>query len=178
MKTVVSNEKVAALWAAQSQETARNGKGSFFFEGDTIYSYGYHFPIARWVRNSRGMLGVLVTTEHRSNTTSAHVWKTRLNIPKGTYKFHVPHVERSALSATESGYNKAYFEKRVAKLLEQARKARTQLLAVVSEAEETRLHANAYAEFFGEPWRLPEIYLPDKLAAKVFALRYKDSGNN
>ena len=50
-------------------EQVKSGRkvGSMFFEGDTIYSYGKHFPIARIVRGA-----VLYNHETYSATTSSH----------------------------------------------------------------------------------------------------------
>jgi hypothetical protein len=77
MKTVVKKSQVAHLWANQVQPSARNGGGSFYFEGPTIYSYGAHFPIAEHVQNARGEKAVLFTRDTRSVTTSAHISSTR-----------------------------------------------------------------------------------------------------
>lgn len=61
----MNNNEVAHLWANQSRA---EGKGShFYFEGDTIYSYGSHFPIAR---HYKGV--VLFTTKSYSRTTAKH----------------------------------------------------------------------------------------------------------
>ena len=81
MKTVVSSSEVAHLWAHKTQAYARNsGRGSVFFEGDTIYSYGHHFPIARHV-TIKGQPAVLFTTRHYSVTTSGHCSMVRSAIP-------------------------------------------------------------------------------------------------
>lgn len=61
----MDNKQVAHLWANKSRESA-NGS-HFFFEGDTIYSYGHHFPIAR---HHKGC--VLFTQKDYSVTTSRH----------------------------------------------------------------------------------------------------------
>lgn len=46
--------------------------GSLFFEGNTIYSYGYHFPIG--IIDTRNVARVvLFTTRSYSNTTSKHI---------------------------------------------------------------------------------------------------------
>ncbi len=40
-------------------ESGKNSNGSLFIEGDTLYSYGYHYPLARrengkfWVNGER-----------------------------------------------------------------------------------------------------------------------------
>ena len=47
----MNNSMVAHLWANEKKES---GKGSnLFFEGRSIYSYGYHFEAGRIVRNKR-----------------------------------------------------------------------------------------------------------------------------
>ena len=43
-------DMVAHLWAHRAQESAPQ-RGNFYFDGDTIYSYGSHFPIARHVKH-------------------------------------------------------------------------------------------------------------------------------
>lgn len=71
----MNNQQVAHLWTTG---TKTSGKGSnFFFEGDTIYSYGHHFPIAR--RISEGFY--LITERGYSNSTSRHISYTRQAIP-------------------------------------------------------------------------------------------------
>jgi len=69
MKQVFDNHEIAHIWAKQSQEFGRTSNRSMYFEGDTIYSYGRHFPIARIL--SGGI--VLFTTRKYSVTTSKHV---------------------------------------------------------------------------------------------------------
>lgn len=72
MKTVFTDlSTIAHMWANQLQSNARNS-GNFFFENDTIYSYGRHFPIAKHVKNANGIDAVLFTQKHYSNTTAKH----------------------------------------------------------------------------------------------------------
>lgn len=73
MRTRVSTSEVAHLFANQTQNEARNGS-NFYFEGDTIYSYGRHFPIA--VHSSTPNI-VYFTTRGYSNTTSKHIYLVR-----------------------------------------------------------------------------------------------------
>lgn len=70
MKHVFNTSEVAHIWAAQSQQSGRNAQGNFYFEGQTIYSYGRHFPIATIVGND-----VLFTDKSYSNTTAKHISK-------------------------------------------------------------------------------------------------------
>ena len=61
----MNNKEIAHLWANQSRP---RGTGShFYFEGDTIFSYGSHFPIARHYKGA-----VLFTRRDHSVTTSQH----------------------------------------------------------------------------------------------------------
>src|SRR5512146_2854588 len=72
MRTVFSNNReVAHVWAQQSQASGRGH--NFYFDGPTIYSYGSHFPIARFVTNERDERAVLFTTRRYSKSTSRHV---------------------------------------------------------------------------------------------------------
>lgn len=58
--------------AEQFADGATKGKtGSMFIEGDAIYSYGYHFVIAR-----RTVNGFQITARKYSPTTSRHTSET------------------------------------------------------------------------------------------------------
>jgi len=79
----MNNQQVAHLWASGNKAS---GKGSnFYFEGDTIYSYGSHFPIAR--RITEGFY--LITERGYSNSTSRHISCTRRAIPSFAKVFSV-----------------------------------------------------------------------------------------
>ena len=82
-------DMIAHLWANRSQDSARNAGGNFYFDGDTIYSYGSHFPIARHVETKRGR-AVLFTTRDYSVTTSGHKWAV-LRACRHLTVFHVQH---------------------------------------------------------------------------------------
>lgn len=67
---MASYADVARAWATQSEK--RKTSRRLHYEGDLIYSYGTHFPIARHFTNSRGEPGVLFTTKTHSQSTSNH----------------------------------------------------------------------------------------------------------
>lgn len=72
MKQVFTDiSTIAHLWANKVQESARN-TGNFYFEKDTIYSYGSHFPIATHFNDV-----VLFTLRTYSVTTSKHLQVVR-----------------------------------------------------------------------------------------------------
>ena len=67
MKTSFKNHsEVAHIWAQQSQESGN--AGNIFFNGKSIYSYGHHFEIARFIIEDI----VFFTTRTYSNTTAKH----------------------------------------------------------------------------------------------------------
>lgn len=145
MKTVFTNRELPHIWAHQSQP---NGRGNnFFFEGDTIYSYGHHFPIARHVANARGDRAVLFTTRDYSVTTQRHKSLTRraCNGRVFTVPFH-------GESGPVSSYRKTFLDDYQTRIAAQeltvgrSRKhtdwALERLMALVDEA-------NAFADFAG-----------------------------
>ena len=75
---------------AQVARLARNPGHNFYFHGDTIYSYGSHFPIARHVENNRGQ-AVLFTTRGYSATTAGHKCMVE-GACRHLTVFHVPDV--------------------------------------------------------------------------------------
>ena len=90
MKTKLSNYQLVHVWANQEQE---HGVGSnMFFERDTIYSYGYHFPICK-IENVSGENYYLFTTSEYSNTTAKHKHLVLRAIPDQTNIIKVKKVD-------------------------------------------------------------------------------------
>lgn len=83
----MNNSMVAHLWANEKQESA-NGS-NFYFEGESIYSYGSHFEVGRIVRNKRGEKAYLINDIYRSSSTSKHQCYVRDAIPTGSKVFSV-----------------------------------------------------------------------------------------
>ncbi len=77
VKTVYPTSEIAHLWAHQTQRSARNPQGNFYFQGDVIYSYGEHFPIARIRHNGKKKM-VMITTRTFSSMTSGHTAAVRM----------------------------------------------------------------------------------------------------
>ena len=64
MKT---NSEISHIWANNLEYKGK--QGSLFFNGNTIYSYGSHFPIAKHLDNET----VLFTNRSYSNSTAKHI---------------------------------------------------------------------------------------------------------
>ena len=70
-----SHYEIAREWAAQSRASRKNK--SFLFEGDTIYSYGKHWPLAKRICIGTGadyqrIALINPLSDRRSPTTSRH----------------------------------------------------------------------------------------------------------
>ena len=84
----MNNSQVAHCWANQ---TKAKGRGSnFFFEGESIYSYGGHFEVARLVQTERNKTIALHTTTNYSVTTQRHKQEARMACHNLHDSFHVP----------------------------------------------------------------------------------------
>jgi hypothetical protein len=139
MRTKFSNSELAHTYANQSQNSGRSS--SMFFEGRTIYSYGYHFPICSIVANQQGEEALLFTTRGYSNTTGKHITIVRsatnqykkiyCNNPKGSHNENF----KAWLSSSET----------IAKNLINARKPEKYL----TEIAYNKRQAEQYCEFFG-----------------------------
>lgn len=90
MRIVVNKREVAHLWAHKAQHHAKTSTGNFYFHDSTIFSYGYHFPIATFINNNNGDEAVLVTTRTYSVTTASHISMVKRAITHLDNVFHVP----------------------------------------------------------------------------------------
>lgn len=52
--TVFDNDMVAHVWAQGKQSMGRSHNGNFYFEAETLYSYGRHYPVA--IRDRKGRI--------------------------------------------------------------------------------------------------------------------------
>lgn len=83
----MDNSMVAHLWANEKKEYAYGS--NFYFEGDSLYSYGNHFKIGRIVRNEQGQRAYLVNLDKYSTSTAKHQNYMTRAIPDGEYIFDV-----------------------------------------------------------------------------------------
>ena len=142
---VFPSSEIPHLWAHKTQADARNnGRGNLFFEGDTIYSYGRHFPIARWVKSGKRE-AVLFTERGYSNTTAKHKGMVRSAIPAGVTVFTVPDVRTHNHEA-----NLQYYVSQAKEFFEKALRA-VQVFSFnwkINQAREFVEEGRQYAKFF------------------------------
>ena len=122
-------------------------RGNLYFYGDTIYSYGSHFPIARHVETKRGR-AVLFTTRDYSVTTSGHKW-TVLRACQHLTVFHVEHPTDSNRKGQFDEYRQRYVE--LARKYSRARSNKPWILGSLRNLVD---EANRFAHFFGLRSRL------------------------
>jgi len=147
VKQVYPTNEIPHLSAHKTQSNARNARGNFYFDGDTIYSYGEHFAIARHVTNKSGKKNaVLITTRKYSNTTDEQVHAVRCAIPEGIPVFHVSHPEYDNPAEMVNE-----FVKQVQALAESAiaRKMETTRAEDVNSAGSVIAECRAFCKFFG-----------------------------
>jgi hypothetical protein len=151
----MDNKQVAHLWANKSRERAKGS--SFYFEGDTIYSYGAHFPIARHLRGV-----VLFTSKGYSSSTARHKSYVR-NAINHLESFTVDDVTKEPGKADVKGYAESL--KRQALVCILARDPRPHLDYLQRLTDE----ANRFCEVFGFRARFA---MPDE--STLSALKERD----
>jgi hypothetical protein len=180
-KHVFDTGQIPHLWAHRTQEEARNRQGNLYFTGDTIYSYGSHFPIARHVTNDAGERAVLFTTATYSVTTSSHCSAVRSAIPSGIPVFHVPNVchgrySGSELIADDHAGNLADYTERIEKHVVTSARARSSYAKEWNHEHAVCLRdeAFAYCAFFGLPVpSIPEV--PELNSDALTAIRKREA---
>ena len=69
MKKVFSNTDCVHTFAQRTQNNGRTSNNNIFFEGDSIYSYGYHYELGRFLDDKT----ILINDEGYSNSTAKHI---------------------------------------------------------------------------------------------------------
>jgi hypothetical protein len=136
MKTVLDPQTVAHYWANKVQSNARNSNSSFYFENETIYSYGRHFPIAKHINGK-----VLFTTRTYSNTTAKHISTARAACS------HIERIYAPYVDGRHSDNFEAWTREIQANInsMKTARKPEKYFAAI----EHTKNEARIYCDFLG-----------------------------
>ena len=69
MKTVFSNTDCVHTFAQRTQDKGRTSNNNIFFEGDSIYSYGYHYELGRFLDDKT----ILINDKGYSVSTGKHI---------------------------------------------------------------------------------------------------------
>lgn len=144
-----NHNAVAHNWA---HKTGKCTKGfNVFYEGDTIYSYGYTSPIARHAVDAHGKPCILVTTRGYSVSTAKHKTYVRRAIPDGVTVHMVDNVLEFSSATTQKAIHKENYSAMLESInesLSKASRARTYASMHMNDSEITREQANAYSKAF------------------------------
>lgn len=134
----MKGREVAHLWANKSRSSAK--ASNFYFNGDTIYSYGSHSPIAR--HHKAGC--VLMTTQTYSRSTSRHIGYVR-SASHHLTTFHVEDPTKEPSKADVLAYRDRIIAQ--AKLVS-VRKIESTRLYAMGELEKLVNEANEFCAYF------------------------------
>lgn len=149
-----TNSDVAHRWANQIGTSCRTNNGNMFFEGNTIYSYGYHFPIASFITNDRGVGAILFTEASYSTTTAQHKAEARMAASHRNI-IYVPEVQPHGRVYHQKAFEQWHEEIKfiISNELARARKPEKYIFKI----QVIVAKAKRYAEFF-------DLELPESLA--------------
>jgi hypothetical protein len=144
IKQVFKNyQELAHVWAAQTQDYGNTPGGRMYFRGPSVYSYGSHFEIARFVKPNKTAPAVVLFTERDySPTTSKHKGAARRAID-GRIVFTVPDV-----TGEEHNTNVDYYIDNAGEALGKLPRAHT--LDLLREAVLNIRAVNSYLRWFGK----------------------------
>ena len=175
MKTIFTNDMVAHVWAQQKQSDGRTASGNFYFVNETLYSYGSHFIVAKFVEHD-GKKAILVNTDTYSNSTNKHQAAARSAI-HGT---SLTVIYCSFLNSIYGGggiheSNKQGWLKQIKQSTILAAKARLRSDSHMRDVANYVKQARTYSSFFKLGWRIVEPKLSPKFIADTKAKQKRDS---
>lgn len=146
MKTKFNNSELSHIWANQTQS---HGKGSnMFFEHETIYSYGYHFIIAKYVTNKEGQKCIFLNQRSYSNSTNKQQSLVFRAIPENvTFYRVVSFSDHHGIQAHND--NLTHYINEAEKLKQLTIKANKLKMGYLNQLDSQIDIFNKYALFFG-----------------------------
>ena len=145
----MNNSQVAHCWANQ---TKAKGRGSnFFFEAESIYSYGGHFEVARLVQTEKGKTISLHTTTQYSVTTQRHKSEASWACHNLHDRFYVPSFPLRRDILPERSWFKevfAYYRNEAVESYRKAKRARVYTDMHLRHAEEAIANARLLKSHF------------------------------
>ena len=175
-KVLRNHDEVAHVWAQQLQHEGR--ASNVFFYGKTIYSYGEHFPMARFEKKNV----VLMNSNSYSVSTSKHQSIVLRALDLDTVKvFHVPDTGAEREMRCDYRNVKSYFDD-FEKHLDKASRARGNYSYYLSTAKASRENAFEYCKTFRCKKHLKKFdfdfdFDSDSVKEKVSKIKIRDKEN-
>lgn len=149
---MATHEEVAIRWADKGR--AIKGHNVFMSpDRQTIYSYGYHYPIARWATDKAGRDVVLFNACKSSVSTECQKTIVRRAISPTVDVYHV--ANPMASSDGDHLGNVKYMMRDVADMVERFPRLRVRLYDRYVSILEALCDVRAYAEAFGVDYNVP-----------------------
>lgn len=151
MKQVFNNRQLAHVWAQQNQSTGRNPSNRMFFEGNTIYSYGYHYAIATIY--FKGLEKLVLVNEHGYSQTTCKQRSDVLRAINYTNFVYVPNP-----ASLDDEKNEIYLYNQVMSNIDALMSIRTKNTSF-DWLEKSIKNLNLYLSFIGKPsFKLDDVY--------------------
>ena len=144
---------IAHYWANQTQDEARNPHSNFYFEGNKIYSYGWHFEIARHFNENV----ILFTTDTYSSTTAKHINLVSRAIPYEKIVFNVPKFFESVNNYTAHKANLEHYLREIKDLVDKQQRARTNGEYYYNRVNSMYAEMKKYFEYFQEHYETKQV---------------------
>jgi hypothetical protein len=178
-RQVFSSGEIPHKWFHRTQDSARNAGRSLYFENETIYSYGSHFPIARHVEGRKKRQAILFTTRSHSVTTSGHCSAIRSAIPSSVLVFRVPNVfTDDRYASNDHERNLADYVERIQSAIVASARGRSSWTKQGNHTDAVNLTAEvkAYAAFFS--LKLPKLpSVPGLDSKQMQAIKTREAKN-
>ena len=158
---MTAHQTIAHRWA---QDTGASLKGyAMHCASGVIYSWGNHFPIARFMntparRGKPSQRVILWNADSYSTSTSKHQTYTRRALRPGIPVIVVPGLcEHTDYSAAHNGKHVLeYHESKASEAFAKAARARVNGPWLLGQAERHLSDAEAFAGAFGHKWKRPD----------------------
>lgn len=150
------NATVAHEWYHSAADEGRGS--SFFYEGDVIYSFGHHYPIARKVNGDQNLI-LFQYLNDWGGYTGRHRNHVQHALASGATIFWVEDVEADTPRAHLDNHNNMY--DRLREMADRFPRARESKVWIASAIDAQCEQANDYAEQF-------DVDVPRDLSRKDF----------
>lgn len=178
MKTVFACHEVAHIWAQRNPEQTSGrsaGSKSAFFEGNSLYSYGYHYKTAMFVTGKRKAVGVLVNSDRYSTTTGQRRSEALQAVSQ--YKPNVFVVRRVANSKEDIEVNLEDYAERILEATKTVAMARQRKDLELGYLQRLVDEANRYASFSGSRRKFKVNADLDAIRESVKQINAKERAN-
>lgn len=135
----MSNKEICKVFATSVKQGKAN---SMFIEGNTIYSYGHHFPMARKTtyKTVDGRKIAFVTTRTYSNTTARHMHHARFALSIEDWFL----IEIEDVSNENIDTYKSQLQTRLDEAISKKSKARKEWSKEIWEREESEIKTQLF----------------------------------